>query len=749
MFGDSSLFDNRRKIAPSASSGRDNREPGSNEERPVLPEGMQIDIAQIWRLLLKHKLVILGTLAGALVLAAIVTLLTTPIYTAATTLQIDRESARVLGNVEDVSPQESAAQGEEFFQTQYGLLRSRSLAQRVIQTLRLDQSDDFLNTMGVALPDGEPNSPARIAERRQRVLKTVQTNLGVAPVRGSRLVVVSFNSPDPALAARIVNAFSEGFIQANLDLKFQSTAYAREFLEEQLAQTKAKLEDAERQLVAYASDQQIINVTEPTEGAESTSLAVTDLTAVNAALTEARTARVAAQEKWAQAQRASPLSLQEVIDNPTIQALSEERAKLAAEYQQKLSVYRPEFPEMEQTRNRLSEIDRQVATLAGAIRTSIQNQYIAAANQENTLARQVNRLKGDVLDFRDRSIEYNIIKREVDTSRTLYDALLQRYKEVSVTAGVAANNVSIVDPAEPPQRPSKPQLLINLALAAILGLGLGMVVALLMEALDETLASPEDVESKLGLPVLGMVPLLDKDTSPALALKDVRSPFAEAYYSLRTALQFSTPHGVPASLLLTSSRPGEGKSTTAYALAMNLAAVGRRVLLADGDLRNPSLHRVVGLENEAGMSNVLSGAELEGFVVKTSHPGLDFIPCGPLPPNPAELWGGDGMRRVLEQAMATYDHVIIDGPPVLGFADAPLLASVVGGTVFVLESRRTRRAQARGALRRLAMGNSHILGAVLTKFNSKSTPYGGYDYAYDYAYGSTADAAARKPRKTW
>src|SRR5690606_22817578 len=186
-----------------------------------------------------------------------------------------------------------------------------------------------------------------------------------------------------------------------------------------------------------------------------------------------------------------------------------------------------------------------------------------------------------------------------------------------------------------------------------------------------------------------------------------RSPFSEAYYSLRTALQFSTPNGAPSLLLVTSSRPGEGKSTTAYATALDLARVGKRVLLADGDLRNPSLHRILKFENDRGMSNLLSGAAAIGEVArKTSHENLDFIPCGPLPPNPAELWGGDRLRQLLAEALHTYDHVIIDGPPVLGFADAPLLAAAADGTLFVIESRSTRRGQARGALRHLLMGDS-------------------------------------------
>ncbi|WP_332639700.1 GumC family protein [Brevundimonas sp.] len=706
--------------------------------------GGDLDLSKYLRLALKHRFLILGTTLAALIIGVTITLLTTPLYSATATIQIDREAARVLDS-EGVAPAESMVAGIEFFETQYGLLRSRSLAERVIDSLGLATSDTFLERMDVSAPGASDGTAAqRAAKRREQVLKVVQDNLAVSPVRGSRLATISFSSPDPRLSAQIVNAFAENFIQSNLDRKFESTAYVRQFLEERIAQTKGKLEDAERELVAYAEGQQIVNVTEANEnGGAAQSLASNNLLALNAALAQARAVRVQTEEKWRQARTASPMSLPEVLQNSAVQHLNEERVKLNAQYQQKLSVYKPDFPEMLQLKAQIDELDRQIRTLADSIRASIQGQYVVAANQERSLQNQVNGLTNEVMDLRDRSIEYNILQREVDTSRTLYDALLQRYKEVSATNGVMANNISIVDRAEAPDSPSSPKLILNLALALLIGLGLGLAGALLLEALDETLEKPEDVEEKLGMPVLGVVPLLDKSERPLDALSNPRSNFSEAYYSIRTALQFSTPNGAPASLLITSSRPAEGKSTTAYATALNLARLGRKVLLADGDLRNPSMHRVLGMENEAGMSNLLSGGgDLRALAQRTSQEGLDFIACGPLPPNPAELWGGDRLKRMLDEATTVYDHVVIDGPPILGFADAPLLASAVEGTILVIEAKGTRRAQARGAIRRLTLGHARVLGAILTKFNTRTARYGGYDYTYDYNYGA-AEASAK------
>jgi polysaccharide biosynthesis transport protein len=755
MQGDNNFADERNQ--------RPGRGPGSVSEDALIDDANAswaeesdelpaFDLASYWHLAIKHRILILGCFLAALAIGAALTLLMTPIYTAQATLQIDREAARVFSDSE--TPRENMAQGEDFYQTQYGLLRSRSLSERVIASLGLASSDEALASLGVEPPALTGTAAAQAERRRAAALGAVQNNLSVAPVRGSRLVIVGYDNPNPVVAARVANGFAENFIQANLDRKYESSSYAREFLEERIAQTKGRLEEAERQLVAYAANQQIINVGDNSEGGNagsSQSLTSNSLVALNASLAEARAQRIAAEERWRSARSTALMTLPEVLSNPSIQRLTEQRAQLDSEYKQKLSIYQPDYPEMVRLKAQIDEADGQIQTIASNIRTSIQSQYVIAANQERALQAQVGGLTGDALDLRDRSIQYNILQRELDTTRTLYEGLLQRYKEVSVTGDITANNISIIDSANPPSAPSKPNMLINLALAALFGLGLGVVSALVLEALDETIATPDDVEKKLGIPVLGVVPLLEKGQTTAAALADIRSGFSEAYYSLRTALQFSTPDGAPASLLVSSARPAEGKSTTAYAVALNLARVGKRVLLVDGDLRNPSMHRVVGVENERGMSNLLSGSsDLASVVQRTRQENLFFIPCGPLPPNPAELWGGDRLRQFLTEARTNFDHVIVDGPPVLGFADAPLLAATVGGVLFVLESRGTRRGQARGALRRLKVGRARLLGAVLSKFNAKSTSYGGYDYAYDYNYGAEQNdtkAPAKKGKR--
>jgi polysaccharide biosynthesis transport protein len=698
-----------------------------------------IDLARYWRILLKHRWLILASIVGALAIGLAITLLMTPIYQADTTLKIDREVARIV-DVEGVEAGEQSGATDEFFQTQYGLLKSRTLTMNVVDRLGLATNDTFFETMGVTPPARAADGS--VTERRRAAIGIVQRNLGVNPIRGSRLVKVSFSSPNPQLAANIANAIAEEYIATNLNRRYESSDYARQFLEGKLADAKAKLEASEQAAADYAKQERLINVAPVTADAKTSStqsLAVTSLVALNSALSTARGERIRAEERWRQSQGAAVVSLPEVIGNPTVQELAQTKAKLESEYQDKRNIFKPDFPEMVALRARIDEMDRQIQREMQNIQASLKINYDIARRQEASFEQQVQQLQGATLDVGQRSIRYGILERESDTNRTLYDGLLQRYKEIGVAGGVSTNNVSIVDRAEPPAGPSKPKPLLNMLLAGFVGLGIGIVLALMLELLDEFVSSPEDMEGKLGIALLGSVPKLAKGESPAASLSDRRSAFSEAYYSIRTALQFSTAQGAPASLLITSSRPSEGKSTTAFAIAQNFARIGIRVLLVDGDLRNPSMHRYMGMDNGQGLSNILTGSlSIEHGARDTDTPNLQFIACGPLPPNPAELLAGGSWAKFLKEALLQYSMVVVDGPPVLGLADAPTLAASIDGTVFVVESRGTRRGLARTAIQRLHLGHARIIGGVLTKFDAKRAAYGygaDYAYAYEYSYG--------------
>ena len=338
-----------------------------------------------------------------------------------------------------------------------------------------------------------------------------------------------------------------------------------------------------------------------------------------------------------------------------------------------------------------------------------------------------------MLNLRGRSIQYTILQREVDTNRSLYDALLQRYKEIGVAGGIGKNLVSVVDRAEAPVAPYKPNLLLNLLIGLAVGLAVGFGSALVLEFVNDTIKTPDDVREKLKLAMLGVIPKKQNQDPLAEELKDQSSPISEAYHSLRTSLQFTTESGAPKTLLITSTRAAEGKSSTTLALAQNFARLGHSVLLIDADLRKPAF--VTGSDSK-GLSKLLTNSDaIANHVLTTQFPNLWLIPCGPLPPNPAELLASSRLKAVIAEASSEFDMVIVDGPPVLGLADAPLLGAVCRGTLMVVESGKTRTKAAIDALNRLKASGSQMLGVVLTKFRHQSHGYG-YGYNYEpYKYG--------------
>lgn len=689
-------------------------------------------IARRWRW------VILAAVGATVALGLIVTLLMTPKYSATTSIEISRDSAQVT-NFQGVERETSLAD-QEFYQTQYGLLRARSLAERVATKLRLTDDPAFFTMYSIDgndppfnLVDGRYVAADR-PERLRRAAEILLDNLSVDPTRLSRLVTITYTSPDAAFSAKVANAWAQNFIESNLERKIQATAYGRDQLQQQLATYKQRLDDSQRQLVAYASDAQIINL--PTSvgqdgRTQERSIVADSLGALNTALTEATTDRIRAESRA----RQSSVSI-EALSNPAINNLRQRRAELSAEYQQLMVRFEPDYPAAKAIESQIAQLDRVIAREESRVAGSIQADYTAARQREAALQARVNELKGDFLEQRRRSIQYNVFQQEVDTNQALYDGLLQRFKEIGVAAGVGVNNVAIVDAADVPQEPSSPRLLLNLALSIFAGLGLGAILALALEQLDEAIADPAEVERRLGLPLLGSIPV--SAASPLEALVDRKSEVVDAYLAVQTNLAFTTEHGVPRSLSVTSTRPGEGKSTTSLALASLLARAGHSVILVDGDMRSPSVHQLGGVPHDRGLSNFLSGEDdIESLTFVLQPFGFRAMSAGPLPPNAAELLTGNRLAILVDRLGKQFDHVIIDSPPVMGLADAPLIASRVEGIVYVVESHGIRSTMVKNALARLAAANVRIFGGILTKFES-SKAQGEYGYEYGYDYGREA-----------
>jgi polysaccharide biosynthesis transport protein len=704
----------------------------------------------IVRIILKRKWTIVAVFVIAVLAAFLATFLMTPIYRATTVLHIDRLAPRILDQSKDVTPAETQID-RDFYQTQYELLRSRSLAERVIEEMGLaaGQGENVgagtkdTETIGVNQTlrrffdgiRGVKAPAAATSEDRQKdgVLRRFQRALTVEPVRNSRLVRVHFNNPDPALAARVANTVSQAYIATTLERRFDASSYAKTFLEDKIKQTKLKLEDSEKVLNDFSRDQQIIAFD------DKRSIDSKILEEYNAAFSRAEGERIRAESIF-RALEQNPNSTTQVLDNKVIQTLKETKAKLEAEYQEKLKIYKPAFPAMLQLEGQIAEVQKKITEEITAIRLSVKSSFEVAKAQETELKGKLDKSKKDLLDVQSRSIQYNILKREVDTSRTLYDGLLQRLKEVGVQGGIESNNISVVDKADSPILPYQPKLKNNMAIGALLGIVLGLGLVFFLEYLDDSIKFPDEVERFTGLSLLGVIPKANQNSKArSLALgvmDDPRSAFAEAYRSVRTALQFSTSFGAPKRMVVTSCSKNEGKSTTSLSLAIHFAQLGRPVLLIDGDMRNPSVHKLLGIENSQGLSNYLSG-DIDPIEItrSTSAQHLYAITAGPLPPNPVELLAGPKTSLLFRHLTERFAHVIIDGPPILGIADPIVLANNVENTLFVIEAGRTRKAAIRQSLRRLLFSGIKPLGVVLTKASAHDGLYG-YESNYYYYYGS-------------
>jgi polysaccharide biosynthesis transport protein len=688
-------------------------------------------------------LVLIGAIVAAAVVAAVVlTMLQTPRYTAMTTVEINQEAQKVLGEeLQSDQDSDSSWDIDLFLNTQLEILRSRALAERVVQRLDLASSERFFAAMeapGVAeLPTEK--------ERYEQAVVMVRQNLAVNLPRQTRIASLLFTSTDPAISAEVANAYAAEFIQSNLQRKFDSSAYARTFVADQLEEARARLEASERELNAYARQAGLIRTRDPSnEDANAAgSVTASSLMQLNQSANAAQAERIEAEARW-NAERAQPLfASQTVLSNPTVQNLMNRKADIEARLEVARERYLDDHPSIRTLEAELGVVQTNLTRAANEARNSVRAGYQAAAAAEQRLRSQVSTLQGNTLAEQDRSVRYNTLAREADTNRSLYDGLLQRYRELNAASGITASNIAVVDVAQEPSAPSSPSLRRNVAIALLLGLGFAGGLVFLRDQLDDRLRVPEDVESKIGLPLLGVIPR-SLDPDPSAELEDPKSVLAESYNALRTSLLYSSRDGLPGILLVTSAQASEGKTTTSFAIARGFARVGKRVLLMDGDLRRPSVHRITGIANSKGLSSLLVGqSDLHDSIHASEYEGLSIMTAGPIPPSPAELLSSPRMAAVLEQLDKMYDLVVIDSAPILGLADSTELAALADGVVLVVEADRGRGGQLKNAMRRMRSSNPVMLGVVLTKFDPKraGNAYSYYGYEY-YKYESSEQATA-------
>ncbi len=743
------------------------------------PEDDSIDLRDIWRLIVKHKWLLISIATVGLLAALLLSFIRTPLYLATATVQVDKRAARVVqfGQEADASADMDDRTG---LGTQLELLKSRVLAERVIDELRLDRQGlpqvvpsgavEEMSEEGDAAEGGADNTgwmalagnmvtkikqswnkvrepAAESAERlsREQVINAFSGSVKVELVRNTRMIKVNAENASPQLAARIANAVTQAFIALNLERRLESSSYAKTFLETQLGLTKARLEESERKLNQFAREQNILTLDEKTNVINQT------FVDFSAALAKAEQERFKAESEY-EAVRRTPDTARQVLESKTIQDYKAQRSKLDLEYEQSAKVYKEDFPKMQQLKAQMNDLDAKIQSEVASILASVSNTLEMTKRQEALLRSRLETTRRQIVQGQDQSVDYNLLKREVDTNRELYNGLLQQVKEVGVAGGVETNNIQVVDKAEVPLFPYKPKIALNAAIGLLAGLVLGLGLVFLMESLDDSIKFADEVEKTLMVPLLGVIPKIkykgeQGGSISMLVQHDPRGHFAEAYRSVRTALQFSTSEGAPRRLVVTSTAKNEGKSTTAVALAINFAQLGLKTVLIDSDMRNPTIHKYVAMGNQKGLSSFLSGHCAEGELLQpTEIPNLQIITSGPIPPSPVDLLTGPKLGELMDWLQADgVQFIILDGPPVLGLADAVVLGNQVPSVLYVAQASHTRKSHIKDAFRRLRMAGIVPRGVVLTKTTAQNTAYYSYDNYYGYG-ASGADGGDVSPR---
>ena len=709
------------------------------------------------RVLIKRKWVVISSLVLIMGVVAISTLRSTPIYDAVGSIAINKMDP-VVFNFKD-----SGGGGADYYDptdldTEVRILKSDLLALQVIRQLGLDK---------VVLPDGQnqPNSGLQLTTEVLQpdspgisaALAAFKGSLQVALVPNTRIIEIHYRSPDRNLAPRVVNALANTYVEQNFKTRFESTMQASEWLSKQLVDLQMKVETSQEKLVRYQKEHEILGMD------EKQNITTAKLDELNRELTVAESARMDKESIYRLVQAGDSDSVTAAAhaestlkgsagSSALLEKLREQEADLKIQLAQLSVQFGPAYPKLAQVRSQLLEVEAQMQVEMTKVTARLRGDYQAALQRENLLRAALEEQKQEANKLNESAIEYNLLKRDVDTNRTLYDNLLEKLKEAGVMAGLRSNNFRIVDTARVPTSPSEPNLPRNLAFALALGLTTGVGLAFLLEGMDNTVRTPEQAQAISALPSLGMIPLGSRTTTEIgtrrlslAASKEAvelvtqsrpKSQMAESYRALRTSLLLTSVGGPPRVILVTSALPQEGKTTTSINVAIVLAQKGTRVLLVDADLRRPSIHKTLGMGPRSGLSNVLTGSTtLEQAIVRSAIlPNLFLLPAGPPPPNPAELLASSHMKDILAEVREQYDHIVIDTPPTLSVTDAVVMSSRADRVVLVIRSGQTTKPALRRARDLLLQVNAKLCGVLMNAVDLNSPDYY-YYYEYQGKYG--------------
>ncbi len=678
-----------------------------------------------WDVLRRHRIILFVTLALCLLAGILTIMMSTPQYRATASVEVQDVPAGAAGAAAGTRDT-SAGDIETLMQTQLEVLRSRALAEEVARSLSLVGTPTFFQGMAERRPREGSGGLSQRQVEQEAVIGLLRDHLDVSLPSRSRVIRISFDSADPALAARVANSYADSLIRADLKRGFESGVQARRFLLGELDAARKDLARAERDMAVYAarsggttpaSDESGDAPTPPQPALPDGSVEAR-LAQLNSFRAQAVAERIAAQKRWEGAQQVSAETLPDVLGNGAMQQLLAERAQARAEIARERQFRKDAHPEMREARAKLAALDDQVESMARTIRLSLREQYDVARHGEQQIGREIAALEKDAQLERGRDVQLGIMGRSVETYRMLHDSLLQRYRDMASQAGFQAGRIQPLDRAAVPSRPYSPRIGNILLIAALGGILLGLLLVAARHIFDDAVTSADTLAERVGLPLLGAIPV----TGEGPPQPDVFAPIA-------SSLLLGSVAGLPRSILMTSAQEGEGKSLTLHALAAALAQRDKRVLVIDADMRRPVQHRLFGITPACGVSEVLTGqATAEQAIVDSSIAGVALLPCGAVPPNPAELLSAPAFNLLLAGVQERYDTVLIDGPPILGLTDAPLLAVRAQAVLMVVESGRNHHGGLRASVERLRRAGATIIGAILTKQQGRI-----HDYDYHRA----------------